>query len=122
MSTIYESAVDIVRETGGRLAGELPSGVEWPDDLVERAAVELTHGFDALKGVVVPAATIAVGAGTNAMVSGGRSFRRHPALTVGGGLVIIAVVLWFVRRRHTTSDGQQSPDVATEARRPVSAA
>ena len=122
MSTIYETAIDTVRETGGRLARELPSGVEWPDDLVDRVADELTHGFDALKGAVVPAATVAVGAGANAAIAGGRSVRRHPALMVGGGLAVVAVVIWLVRRRRTTSDHQQSGDVGTETRRPVAAA
>ena len=122
MSTIYETAIDTVRETGGRLARELPSGVEWPDDLVDRVADEITHGFDALKGAVVPVATVAVGAGANAMISGGRSVRRHPALMVGGGLAVVAVVIWLVRRRRTTSDHQQSGDVGTETRRPVAAA
>jgi len=125
MSTIYETAIDTVRETGGRLARELPSGVEWPDDLVDRVADEITHGFDALKGAVVPVATVAVGAGANAMISGGRSVRRHPALMVGGGLgvvAVVAVVIWLGRRRRTTSDQHQSGDVGTETRRPVAAA
>jgi len=122
MSTIYENAVDTVRETGGRLARELPSGVEWPDDLVDRVADELTHGFDALKGAVVPAATVAVGAGANAVIAGGRSVRRHPALMVGGVVAVVAVVIWLVRRRRTTSDHQQSRDVGAETRRPVAAA
>ena len=122
MSTIYENAVDTVRETGGRLARELPSGVEWPDDLVDRVADELTHGFDALRGAVVPAATVAVGAGANAAIAGGRSVRRHPALMIGGGLAAVAVVIWLVRRRRTNSDHHQSRDVGAETRRPVAAA
>jgi len=122
MSTIYESAVDAVRETGGRLARELPTGVEWPDGLVDRVADELTHGFDALQGAVVPAATVAVGAGANAVISGGRSVRRHPALMIGGGLAVVAVVVWLARRRRTTSGHQQSRDAGTETHRPVSAA
>ncbi len=125
MSTMYESAVDTVRETGGRLARELPSGIEWPDVLVDRVADELTHGFDALKVAVVPAATMAVSAGTNAAISGGRSVRRHPAFVIGGGLAVVAavaVVIWLVRRRGTASDRKQTRDVATESDRPVSAA
>ena len=122
MSTIYENAVDAVRETGGRLARELPSGVEWPDDLVDRVADELAHGFGALKGAVVPAATVAVGAGANAVMSGGRSVGRHPALMIGGGLAVVAVVIWLVRRRRTTSEQQHGRDVGAEAYRPVAAA
>jgi len=122
MSTIYESAVDTVREAGGRLARELPTGVELPDDLVDRVADELTHGFDALKGAVVPAATVAAGVGANAVIAGARSVRRHPALMIGGGLAVVAVVIWLARRHRTTSDQQQSRDVGTETNRPVSAA
>ena len=122
MSTMYESAVDTVRETGGRLARELPSNIEWPDGLVDRATDELIHGFDALKVAVVPAATMAVGAGTTAAISGSRSVRRHPALMIGGGLAIAAVAIWLVRRRRTTSDHQQRRDTAPETDRTVSAA
>jgi len=122
MSTMYESAVDTIRETGGRLARELPSSIEWPDDLVHRATDELVHGFDALQVAVVPAATMAVSAGTTAAISGSRSARRHPALMIGGGLAIVAVVIWLVRRRRTTSDLQHSVDTAPETDRPVSAA
>jgi len=122
MSTMYESAIDTVRETSGRFARELPSGIDWPDDLVDRVADELTHGFDALKGTVVPAAAVMVGAGTNAAISGGRTVRRHPALMIGGGLAIVAVVIWLVRRRRTTSDHHQLSDAARETDRPVSAA
>ncbi len=123
MSTVYENAIEAVRETGGRLARELPtnlpsgimpSGVEWPDDLAERVTDELVHGFEALKGVVVPAATVAVGAGSSAAVSGGRAAIsggraawRHPVLMIGGGLALLTVVVWLVRRKRSDSDAQQ---------------
>ena len=122
MSTMFESAVDTVRETGERLARELPSSIDWPDGLVDRATDELVHGFDALKVVVVPAATMAVSAGTTAAISGSRSARRHPALMVGGAVDVVAVVIWLVRRRRTSSDQEQLSDAATESARPVSAA
>lgn len=122
MSTMFESAVDTVRETGERLARELPSSIDWPDGLVDRATDELVHGFDALKVVVVPAATMAVSAGTTAAISGSRSARRHPALMVGGAVAVVAVVIWLVRRRRTSSDHEQLSDAATESARPVSAA
>jgi len=122
MPTMYESAVDAFQETGGRLTRELPSGIEWPDDLVDRVADELTHGFDALKGTVVPAAAMVVGAGTKAAISGGRSARGHPALMIGSGLAVVAVAIWLLRRRRTTSDHQQFRDVTTETDRPVNAA
>ena len=122
MSTMFESAVDTVRERGERLARELPSSIDWPDGLVDRATDELVHGFDALKVVVVPAATMAVSAGTTAAVSGSRSARRHPALMVGGAVAVVAVVIWLVRRRRTSSDHEQLSDAATESARPVSAA
>lgn len=122
MSTMFESAVDTVRETGERLARELPSSIDWPDGLVDRATDELVHGLDALKVVVVPAATMAVSAGTTAAISGSRSARRHPALMIGGAIAIVAVVIWLVRRRRTTSDFEQLSDAAPETDRPVSAA
>ena len=122
MSTIFESAVDTVRETGERLARELPSSIDWPDDLVDRATDELVHGLDALKVVVVPAATMAVSAGTTAAISGSRSARRHPALMIGGAVAVVAVVLWLVRRRRTTSEHERLNDAAPETDRPVSAA
>lgn len=122
MSTMFESAVDTVRETGERLARELPSSIDWPDGLVDRATDELVHGLDALKVVVVPAATMAVSAGTTAAISGSRSARRHPALMVGGAVAVVAVVIWLVRRRRTTSDFEQLSDAAPETDRPVSAA
>ena len=122
MSTMFESAVDTVRETGERLARELPSSIDWPDGLVDRATDELVHGFDALKVVVVPAATMAVSAGTTAAISGSRSARRHPALMVGGAVAVVAVVIWLVRRGRTSSDHEQLSDAATESARPVSAA
>lgn len=122
MSTMFESAVDTVRETSERLARELPSSIDWPDGLVDRATDELVHGFDALKVVVVPAATMAVSAGTTAAISGSRSARRHPALMVGGAVAVVAVVIWLVRRRRTSSDHEQLSDAATESARPVSAA
>jgi hypothetical protein len=137
MSTAYENAIDTVRETSGRLArdlptslpsGIMPSGVEWPDDLADRVAGELVHGFDALKGVVVPAATVAVGAGSNAAISGGRAAMsggraamKHPALLVGGGLALFAVIVWLVRRRRSASDDQQAHGVESKGR-PISAA
>ena len=125
MSTMIESAVDTVRERGERLARELPYSIDWPDGLVDRATDELVHGFDALKVVVVPAATMAVSAGTTAAISGSRSARRHPALMVGGAVAVVAVVavvIWLVRRRRTSSDQEQLSDAATESARPVSAA
>ncbi len=130
MSTVYENAIDTVRETSERLARELPtnlpsgivpSGVQWPDDLADRVTDELMHGFDALKGVVVPAATVAVGAGSSAAISGGRAARRHPALVIGGGLAIVALVIWLARRRRSASDDQQVHGVES-AGRPISAA
>lgn len=137
MSTVYENAIDAVRETGGRLARELPtnlpssivpSGIDWPDDLADRVAGELVHGFEALKGVVVPVATVAVGAGSSAAtsggraaISGGRAAWRHPMLAIGGGLALLAVVVWLARRNRSASDAQQVHGVESEGR-PISAA
>lgn len=137
MSTVYENAIEAVLESGGRLARELPthlpsgivpSGVEWPDDLAERVTGELVHGFEALKGVVVPVATVAVGAGSSAAmsggraaISGGRAAWRHPMLAIGGGLALLAVVVWLARRNRSASDAPKGHGVESDGR-PISAA
>ena len=106
MSTIYESTVDTLREVGERLSHDLPknlpSSVEWPDDLVDRVTDDLSGGFDVVRGAVVPAATVAVGAGTKAAAAGSSIVRRHPVLVAGGAVALVLAVVWFVRRRRTS--------------------
>ena len=132
MSTTYEAAFDTVRETGERLAREIPtrlpsglmpSGVDWSEDVVERVADELVHGFDVVKEAVGPVASVAVGAGANAAIAGSRTARRHPLVLIGGGIALVALVVLLVRRRRNAS--QQRPTNSgyenTEAGRAVSA-
>jgi len=125
MSTIYETAVETVRDTGERLAreipGRLPSG-DWPDDVVERVADELMHGFDVVKEAVVPVASVAVGAGTNAALSGRRTAGRHPLLMIGGGVALVALVVWLVRRRRSGADERPEVYGVPETRRPSTVA
>jgi hypothetical protein len=141
MSTAYEQAVDVVREVGGRLAHELPaklpsvslpsvssvsslpSNLDWPDDLVERVADDLSVGLEAVKGVLAPAGTLAVGAGAKAAVAGGRTIRRHPLVYIAGGLAVLGLVAWVARRRRNARRDQRVDAVNADAmNRPVSAA
>ena len=113
MSTIYETAFDTVRDTSERLAREIPtrlpsglmpSGVDWSEDVVERVADELVHGFGVVKDAVGPVASVAVGAGANAAIAGSRTARRHPVVLIGGGIALVALVVWVVRRRRKASE------------------
>ncbi len=103
MSTATETAsdaIDALRDVGGRLANEFPSGVtpswlpsnlewptniEWSDDVVDR------------------------------VVGGSRSIALRPLLI--GGIVVgtIIAVVWFARRRRSSADVEHRIRHAAEA-------
>lgn len=92
MSTVTETAIDAIdalRDVGGRLANEFPSNVtpprlptnlewpaniEWSDDVVDR------------------------------VVGGSRSLVRRPLLVGGIVVGVIVAVVWFARRRRSSTD------------------
>ncbi len=103
MSTVTETAsdaIDVLRDVGGRLANEFPSGVipsrlpnnlewptniEWSDDVVDR------------------------------VVGGSRSLARRPLLIGGIVVVTIVAVAWFVRRRRSSAEVEHRIRHAAEA-------
>lgn len=105
MSTIADNATDALHTVSSHLT--------LPD--------EFSDGIDALSdrlgeisGVIAPTKTVAVGVGTRAAVAGGKNFRRHPVLMIGGSLALVAAIVWFVTRR--------SGDDSTAASRAVESA
>ena len=91
MSTVYETTVDTLREVGERLAHEVPSSlasVRVPSVRIPSGVSDVLHDFpDDLVDRVT-----------------GRSHtnRRTTMLVVGGVIVAVLAVAWFVRRRRTT--------------------
>ena len=113
MSTAYEHAFETLRDFGGKLTSEVPSSIDWPDDLVERVTGEVVDGFDSIKHAVAPAASVAVDAGSQAAVTTTRFVRRHPVMVVSGAVALVAIFWWFARRR---ADERASRDAHTAAR------
>ncbi len=92
ISTIAENATDALHSVGSRLT--------LPDDVAD--------GIVALSDAITPTTTLAVGAGTRAAISGGRTVRSHPLLVAGGVLVAIGAFAWFVTHRNA-SDSTVEP-------------
>ena len=123
MSTIADNTADTLHSVGDRVhdvtssmpANLLPSGVEWPTDLVDRVTDDLADGLGALGDAIGPATTVAVDAGTRAAVAGGRSVRRHPVLVAGGVVGLVAAIVWFARRRRTADTAAVVPRAANGA-------
>jgi len=89
ISTIAENATDALQSVGNRLV--------LPDDIAD--------GLGALSEAITPTTTLAVGAGTRAAATGGRTVRRHPVLVVGGVLAVVAAIVWFAKRRADDDTG-----------------
>jgi len=106
-SITYEDAIDSIRDTVG---DHIPTDIAWPDDLVDRVTGDVVDGWDTVKTTVVPAATVAVGAGSKAASSTGNFVRRHPALTAAGVVGLVALIVLVVRRRRDSAGADDRAD------------
>ena len=91
MSTAYETTVDTLREVGGRLAHDVPSSpasVRVPSVRLPSTVSDVLHDFpDDL---------------VDRVTGRRRTSRRTPMLVVGGVIIAVLAVAWFVRRRRST--------------------